>query len=68
MGYLMNLIEKINSRELKLAVIGLGYVGLPLAVELVATSMTEINNPAQYPHIPNSAVSISKNMRKNFIA
>ena len=29
----MNLIEKINSRELKLAVIGLGYVGLPLAVE-----------------------------------
>ena len=33
MGYLMNLIEKINSRELKLAVIGLGYVGLPLAVE-----------------------------------
>ncbi|MBE6391976.1 MAG: nucleotide sugar dehydrogenase [Lentisphaerae bacterium] len=29
----MDLIEKINSRELKLAVIGLGYVGLPLAVE-----------------------------------
>lgn len=29
----MDLIEKINSRKLKLAVIGLGYVGLPLAVE-----------------------------------
>lgn len=29
----MDLIEKINSRTLKLAVIGLGYVGLPLAVE-----------------------------------
>lgn len=29
----MELIEKINSRKLKLAVIGLGYVGLPLAVE-----------------------------------
>lgn len=29
----MNLIEKINNRTLKLAVIGLGYVGLPLAVE-----------------------------------
>ena len=29
----MTLIEKIQSRQLKLAVIGLGYVGLPLAVE-----------------------------------
>ncbi len=29
----MSLIEKIQSRQLKLAVIGLGYVGLPLAVE-----------------------------------
>ena len=29
----MNLIEKIKRCELKLAVIGLGYVGLPLAVE-----------------------------------
>ena len=29
----MTLIEKIQSRQLKLAIIGLGYVGLPLAVE-----------------------------------
>ena len=29
----MELIKKIEQRELKLAVIGLGYVGLPLAVE-----------------------------------
>ena len=30
----MSLIEKIRSRDAKVAVIGLGYVGLPLAVEL----------------------------------
>jgi len=29
----MNLIEKIKNKEAKIAVIGLGYVGLPLAVE-----------------------------------
>ena len=28
-----NLIARIESREARLAVIGLGYVGLPLAVE-----------------------------------
>ena len=33
MEHQMTLIEKIQSRQLKLAVIGLGYVGLPLAVE-----------------------------------
>jgi len=27
------LLSKINSRQAKVAVIGLGYVGLPLAVE-----------------------------------
>ncbi len=30
----MSLIEKLHAREAKTAVIGLGYVGLPLAVEL----------------------------------
>ena len=29
----VNLIEKIKSKEIKMAVIGLGYVGLPLAIE-----------------------------------
>lgn len=29
----MNLIEKINSREAKVGIIGLGYVGLPLVIE-----------------------------------
>ena len=29
----MNLIEKIQSREAKVGVIGMGYVGLPLAIE-----------------------------------
>ena len=27
------LLDKINNREMKVGVIGLGYVGLPLAVE-----------------------------------
>ena len=29
----MNLLEKINARQFSVAVVGLGYVGLPLAVE-----------------------------------
>src|SRR5690625_3128464 len=33
----MNLFEKLVSREEKIAVVGLGYVGLPLAVELAKT-------------------------------
>ena len=31
----MNLIKKINDRSAKIGVIGLGYVGLPLAIEFV---------------------------------
>ena len=31
----MNLIKKINNRSAKIGVIGLGYVGLPLAIEFV---------------------------------
>jgi len=33
----MNLIEKIDTRSAKIGVIGLGYVGLPLAMEFVKT-------------------------------
>lgn len=33
MSYKENLLEKINSKEAVLGVVGLGYVGLPLAVE-----------------------------------
>src|SRR5688572_6156078 len=29
----MNLLERINARQFTVAVVGLGYVGLPLAVE-----------------------------------
>ena len=29
----MNLIDKINDKSAKVGVIGLGYVGLPLAIE-----------------------------------
>jgi UDP-N-acetyl-D-glucosamine dehydrogenase len=34
----MNLIEKIDTRSAKIGVIGLGYVGLPLAMEFVKAS------------------------------
>ncbi|MFA7075011.1 MAG: NAD(P)-binding domain-containing protein, partial [Endomicrobiaceae bacterium] len=30
----LQLLEKINSRKAEIGIIGLGYVGLPLAVEL----------------------------------
>ena len=35
----MNLIEKIESRDFSVAVFGLGYVGLPLAVEFARTGI-----------------------------
>ena len=31
----MKLTEKINDRSAKIGVIGLGYVGLPLAIEFI---------------------------------
>lgn len=38
----MSLIEKIRSREARVGVIGLGYVGLPLAVEFAKAGLTTV--------------------------
>ena len=38
----MNLLERINSRQFSVAVIGLGYVGLPLAVEFAKAGIRTI--------------------------
>jgi len=38
----MSLIEKIRSRDARVGVIGLGYVGLPLAVELARAGFTAV--------------------------
>ena len=38
----MDLLKKIESKEAKLGVIGLGYVGLPLAVEFARAGFTVI--------------------------
>lgn len=35
----MNLLEKINGRQFNVAVVGLGYVGLPLAVEFARANI-----------------------------
>ncbi|MBC8145469.1 MAG: hypothetical protein H7X80_07775, partial [bacterium] len=35
----MNLLEKINDRQFSVAVVGLGYVGLPLAVEFAKANI-----------------------------
>ncbi len=43
----MNLYEKINSRNAKVCVIGLGYVGLPLAVEKAKAGYTVIGIDVQ---------------------
>ena len=34
-GYAEALEEKINGKKAKIGIVGLGYVGLPLAVEFV---------------------------------
>jgi UDP-N-acetyl-D-glucosamine dehydrogenase len=38
----MNLLERINSRQFTVAVVGLGYVGLPLAVEFAKAGINAI--------------------------
>ena len=38
----MTLLEKIRSREVRVGVIGLGYVGLPLAVEFAKAGLTTV--------------------------
>jgi UDP-N-acetyl-D-glucosamine dehydrogenase len=38
----MNLLERINSRQFTVAVVGLGYVGLPLAVEFARAGVSTI--------------------------
>ena len=55
-----SLLSKITNRELKLGIVGLGYVGLPLAVafaqggftvtgvDISAWKVTEINNGRSY--------------------
>jgi UDP-N-acetyl-D-glucosamine dehydrogenase len=35
----MNIVEKIKQKKARCAVIGLGYVGLPLAVELAEAGL-----------------------------
>lgn len=42
-----NLLRKIQSREIKVGVIGLGYVGLPLAVEKAKAGFTTIGFDVQ---------------------
>ncbi len=36
----MNLLDRINDRQFSVAVVGLGYVGLPLAVEFASKGIT----------------------------
>ena len=38
----MSLVERINRREARTAVIGLGYVGLPLLVELAGAGFDAV--------------------------
>ena len=38
----MSLVEKIKQKKIKSAVIGLGYVGLPLAVELAEAGVKTV--------------------------
>ena len=47
------LLEKINSKQAKIGVIGLGYVGLPLAVELAKKSFTVLGLEVDFKKVKN---------------
>ena len=58
----MNIIEKIESREARLAVIGMGYVGLPLAVEFATGGIRTVGidvNPDKVAQINASSSYIA---------
>ncbi len=70
----MNLLEKINNRNAMIGVIGLGYVGLPLAIQFVKSGFkttgfdidkTKVNDLKEgrtyIRHIPDEEVRILKN-------
>ena len=45
-----HLIEKLERKEAKMAVLGLGYVGLPLAVVFAEAGFDVIGMPAKLTH------------------
>ena len=42
MSYKQQLLDRLNNREAKVGIVGLGYVGLPLAVEFAEAGFTVI--------------------------
>ena len=50
MGLKQELLKKINEKTLQVGVVGLGYVGLPLAVEKAMAGYTTIGS-VSYTHL-----------------
>ena len=59
----MNLIEKINDKSAKVGIIGLGYVGLPLAVEFANAGFQVLGIDINEDKV--KAVNSSKNYIKD---
>ncbi|MEL6151543.1 MAG: NAD(P)-binding domain-containing protein, partial [Chloroflexota bacterium] len=51
MTYKAELLERLNSRQATIGVVGLGYVGLPLAVEFAEAGYTVIGYDLSDPKI-----------------
>ncbi len=77
MNYLKELLEKINNRSAEVGIIGMGYVGLPLALEFAEedfkvtgfdideNKIPILNGGKSYiKHIPESRISKSVNKNK----
>src|SRR5687767_1636142 len=47
----MDILNRIASREARLGVIGLGYVGLPLAVEFASAGFTVVGYDVNEPRV-----------------
>ncbi len=63
----MNLLDKIKNKSAKIAVVGMGYVGLPLAVEKAKIGYTVVGieeNPVRMNKI-NNGVNYIKDVKDN---
>jgi len=58
--FVKSLVERINAHEVKVAVVGLGYVGMPLAVEMAGCGIQTVGIDVTERRVANTNAGISE--------
>ena len=59
------MINKIKNKEAKIAVIGLGYVGLPIALEFARKAKVSVNAETENARLVNNFISSIGDFARN---